>query len=200
MNLNLQTSDTAQYTKSFKEFLNGLKSPTENKDVGSTIATILNSAKSASDLQGCLSSVKSVAKYLSHDSEIVRNIAAEVLASLIGKAAELLSKETNPNTIKNAAKDLLEVVQKINDGSFSLSKGIQSDLNRAKQSIIIKLAETNKDQFVRFQENSQNVLPKGFTDRIDKTLNKAIKTLSGGMSPQQASERLNVITDNLIGI
>ena len=206
MDAGSQKFDIAEYTKSWKEVLGELKNSRNQfakPGVSSVIDNILNSAKNTSSLSGCLSCIKSVAKYLSHESEIVRNIAATVLISLIVKAVELLSKETDPNVIKNTAKDLLEVIEQISDlknnGSISLGKGAQNELSSAKAAITEKLKEANeanKDRFVSFEEKSQNGLPKEFTDQFEK----AKDNLTGGISSKEFKDKLRTVTDSLIGL
>ncbi len=199
MTLNINLTNLGQSPVSCDSSESGNSKNLNNDNEQSVINSIFNAAKNSNTLGSCLSAINSVLGYLSHKSETVRKVAVEVIVSLVVKAAELLSKETDPNKITQAAGELFKVFDKLNElegkGAITLNQGAKSSLSRTKEEILKKLAEStelnqdtflssqnkeNSDQFISSakQTNNNSISPVDkFVSSLDSSINRLEKRL-----------------------
>ena len=195
VDINTQLPDLKKYTGTDETGKN-LQRPENKNDIKSAIAEITTAAKNGDSLWGCIGAIKSVSKYLGHDSEIVRNIAANVIVCLIAQTVDFLRKETNPLAIKEAGSILLEVIKELgnmnNSGEIALGKGVKNDLEQACKDIIAILMCRSPIEKQGLSKNSDQ-------DEFISSLDKAKETLTGGVTSDQFVSTLNKSMNTLIG-
>ena len=116
------------------------------------IKKIYSIAGFCTNLSDCVGGISSIGRFLSHDSQEVRNIAAHVICKLVLKAARLLSEEKDPLKVREYSSALLEVIGTLRDlckyGVIDLSISDSDKLIFAESLIVQKLKKEEEiDEF-----------------------------------------------------
>ncbi|GEM_PF-6303519 len=157
----LKQKDSFLSDKDFSVFTTQNNSELSESEIKSAISSIFGAAKNAVDLDSCLAAIKGIKKYLSHSSDKVKNIACEIMSSLIGKVAIFLSSEADPKKLIEAGEFLIEMIDELSgmnqNGSITMSANSMHTLSAAKKiigNVLEKVSLANHDEFISSKDQN----------------------------------------------
>lgn len=160
----LEHKDSFVLDKDFSIFSKEHSGEPADGEIKNAISSIVSAAKNSADLPSCIAAINAIKKYLSHESSKVRNVACEVMSSLIGKAAIFLCSETDPKKIMAVARFLIETIGELQSmdkgGSINLGTSSMLNLDFAKKTIgdvIRKLCSSSQDEFISSKNKNDSL-------------------------------------------
>lgn len=204
MSINLNNIFNPQIGNRDNQSFQNNSSGDNTKNIKEALKQIQSLSKNQNDLGSCISTIKEITKFLSHDSELVRNVAANTLCCVIKKAVDHLSKISDPNTVKEVSQFLLKTIDKIEGGNFNLSAENKKSLRDVKE--ILKALDkltTNqtglqRDEFVPFQNNETTNNSPG-NHNFTRLLNKSKSNLIGSTNYDHFVSSVGQSINNLVG-